>query len=132
MKNRKSQRAAADFICNMSTSEWIAYCNAMTPETRQMLLGDAAPVSLADFEGSRKTVKTNSQYNEKKAMRQGWLLANTGKKIEIQRYDKAERFSSDAEALKFVKVLAKNGDEHAKFCLRCLTQTRNNVPWAIN
>jgi hypothetical protein len=53
-------------------------------------------------------------------MSEGWLLANTGKRREIQRYDadQKKRFATDGDALAWVIAAAKNShDDHAMFCL---------------
>jgi hypothetical protein len=57
------------------------------------------------------------RYNEKKAMKQGWLLATNGATVEIQRYDESEKFESDEQAFHHVRMRSYNGDQHATFCL---------------
>lgn len=57
------------------------------------------------------------RYDEKKAMRQGWLLAHDGGRYDIQRYDAAEKFADDAAAARYVIKRAHQGDSHAEYCL---------------
>lgn len=63
-------------------------------------------------------------YNAKLAMSQGWILANDAERgLEIQRYDVANMFAGDEEALAEVaEMAARDPFSHAAFCLRYIEE----------
>jgi hypothetical protein len=60
-----------------------------------------------------------TRQHEKAAMSQGWLMSNFDRRglLQLQRYDDAEIFASDADALGFVRGKAAEGDATAALAL---------------
>jgi hypothetical protein len=60
-----------------------------------------------------------TRQHEKAAMSQGWLMSNFDRRglLQLQRYDEAEIFERDADALDFVRSKAAEGDATAALAL---------------
>ena len=61
-------------------------------------------------------------YDEKRSMSEGWLLAATNDRLEIQRYDAHTRFASDVYAHQFVVRKALKGSVYHVAMLTLVTQ----------
>jgi hypothetical protein len=68
-------------------------------------------------------------YDHGAALAEGWLLAEDSERgLEIQRFDEAERFDGDDEALAHVQKMADEGDENAKAALRAIAEAKAQEP----
>jgi hypothetical protein len=72
-------------------------------------------------------------YNHKIAESQGWILADTGAGLEIQRLDDPTtdgvRFGDDSAAFQFVKIQAERGDINAQNALKAIADSMTT--WAV-
>lgn len=69
-------------------------------------------------------------YNEKQAIREGWILADVDSSgyLEIQRHDESEIFDDDNAAIAYVTEMAYRGDHHAREVFARIAASRKLVP----